>query len=155
MNALLSIKPEFGEKILADEKQYEFRRTTFSDADAIDFIYLYASSPVMQIIGGFTYHRIIEDSPSELWSLFGEESGIESKERFMQYFEGTDTGYALEIDTTHQLQTPITPTELFDDFVPPVSFYYPDPEMDADLRTHFPKSVEETEMTQLPQFASD
>ncbi|EMA08433.1 hypothetical protein [Haloferax denitrificans] len=154
MNALLSIKPEFGEKILAGEKQYEFRRTTFSDANSIDFIYLYASSPVMQIIGGFTYNRIIEASPDELWELFGDQSGIEDQDRFMDYYEGAETGYAIEINTTYPLQKPITPTEIFEDFVPPVSFFYPGPEMDAVLRTYFPESVE-TEMTQLPQFSSD
>lgn len=154
MNALLSIKPEFGEKILAGEKQYEFRRTTFSDADSIDFVYLYASSPAMKIIGGFTYQRIIEASPEELWELFGDQSGIEKRERFMDYYEGVETGYAIKIDTIHRLQEPITPTELFKEFVPPVSFYYPGPEMDATLREYFPESAE-TKMTRLPQFASD
>lgn len=154
MNALLSIKPEFGEKILAGEKQYEFRRTTFSDADSIDFIYLYASSPVMKIIGGFTHQRIIEASPEELWNLFGDQSGIEERERFMDYYEGAETGYAIEIDTIHRLPEPITPTELFEEFVPPVSFYYPGPEMDATLREYFPESAE-TKMTRLPQFSSD
>ena len=154
MNALLSIKPEFGEKILAGEKQYEFRRTTFSDADSVDFIYLYASSPVMQIIGGFTHKRIIEASPDELWELFGDQSGIKERERFMDYYEGAETGYAIEIDSVHRLQEPITPVELFEEFVPPVSFYYPGPEMDATLREYFPKSVE-TKMTRLPQFSSD
>ena len=154
MNALLSIKPEFGKKILAGEKQYEFRRTTFSDAGSIDFIYLYASSPVMKIIGGFTYHRIIEASPDELWELFGDQSGIEERERFMDYYEGAETGYAIEIDSIHCLEEPIAPTELFEEFVPPVSFYYPGPEMDATLREFFPNSVE-TKMTRLPQFSSD
>jgi len=83
MNALLAIKPEFAEKILAGEKRYEFRRTAFRDSAEIEFIYLYASAPVKRVVGLFTSERIIEASPTELWELFGEESGMENKERFL------------------------------------------------------------------------
>lgn len=155
MNALLSIKPEFAEKILAGEKQYEFRRTIFSDASSINFVYLYASSPLRKIVGGFTIQRIVEASPEELWELFGDQSGIDEQERFMAYFEGVETGYAIQIDVTHQFQDPISPEDVFEEFVPPVSFYYLDSEMESTLRQGFPESMQEAQATQLPQFTSD
>lgn len=155
MNALLSIKPEFAEKILSGRKVYEFRRTIFSDYSAIDFVYIYSSSPDRRIVGGFTIQRIIEASPDELWDLFGDQSGMDDRERFMAYFDGAETGYAIQVDKTHRFQDPINPEDVFEEFVPPVSFYYLDPEMESSLQKSFPNSLEGTQATQLPQFMSD
>lgn len=155
MNALLSIKPEFAKKILTGEKEYEFRRTIFSDANLVDFVYLYSSSPVKKIVGGFTIQRIVEATPEEMWDLFGDRSGIEDRERFMSYFDGVETGYAIQVGRTHRFQDEIDPDEVFEDFVPPVSFYYLDPDMDSTLQQSFPESMEGAQITQLPQFTSD
>lgn len=155
MDALLSIKPEFAEKILAGEKQYEFRRTTFRDADSIEFVYMYASAPKKRIVGGFTMGRIVEATPEELWELFGDQSGIDDRGRFMAYFEGVETGYAITIEYTYRLQEPVDPEETFDHFVPPVSFYYLDGESHSLLRRNVSESMQGTQNTQLPQFTSD
>lgn len=156
MNALLAIKPEFAEKILAGEKRYEFRRTAFRDSAEIEFIYLYASAPVKRVVGLFTSERIIEASPTELWELFGEESGMENKERFLDYFEGVDTGYAIEIDDTHRFDSPLDPTELFDEFSYPMSFNYLTAEQGEELRRHVPDPLwDETRPTKLTRFRSD
>lgn len=155
MNALLSIKPEFAEKILAGEKQYEFRRTTFRDAESVDCVYLYASSPVKQIVGAFTIQRVVEATPTELWELFGDQSGIEKRERFIDYFEGVETGYAIETDAVHRFRSPIDPNEMFDEFVPPVSFHYLDRHAESRLQQQFPESMKNPRTTELPQFTSD
>lgn len=155
MNTLLSIKPEFAEKILAGEKQCEFRRTTFSDVESVDCIYLYASSPVKQIAGAFTIQRVVEAAPSELWELFGSQSGIEERDRFLDYFEGVETGFAIEIDTVHRFQPQLDPDEVFEEFVPPVSFHYLDTGAESKLQQQFPESMQNPKTTELPQFSSD
>lgn len=129
MNALLSIKPEFARKILSGEKSHEFRRTTFRDNTAVDTVYLYASSPVKEIVGAFTFDTVVSDSPKQLWEQFGDSSGISEEQRFMNYFEGTDTGYAIEIDQTHRFAPEVDPRGIVEDFVPPTSFYYLDGEL--------------------------
>lgn len=130
MNALLSIKPEYGEKILIGEKRYEFRRTMFSDPSSVEYVILYSSSPLQRVIGAFSFSRVIQDTPEDLWSSFGEESGIETRQQFLDYFSGTKTGYAIEISDVVVLDDPVDPRNLIDDFSPPVSFEYVNGEFD-------------------------
>jgi type I restriction enzyme S subunit len=130
VNVLLSIEPEFAEKILTDTKRFDFRKTRFRDPAAIEQVFLYASSPVQEIVGAFTLCDVIADCPEELWNRFREESGIESYERFAEYFGDTDTGYAIEIDDVVRFDEPIDPWRHVDDFRPPVSFQYVDGELE-------------------------
>lgn len=156
MNALLAIKPEFAEKILTGQKEYEFRRTAFRETAEIEVIYLYASSPVKKIVGLFTSNRIIEASPEELWELFGAESGIDDRERFMSYFDGVDVGFAIEVNNTHRFQPPLDPNHLFEDFSPPMSFNYLDDKQDRVLRGHVPSALwKQTVPTKLTRYTSD
>ena len=46
---LLSIKPEYVEKILKGEKRYEFRRKLCQKE--VDKIYIYETSPVKKVVG--------------------------------------------------------------------------------------------------------
>lgn len=124
MNALLSIKPEFADKILSGEKQYEFRKTRFSSPAEVDTIFMYASSPAQELVGSFTFDDIVKGPPAELWREFGEQSGIKSESRFMDYFSGNSTGYAIAIDEVTALESPIDPHQEVANFRPPVSFQY-------------------------------
>lgn len=135
MNVLLSIKPEFAEKILSKEKRYEFRKTRFSDPSAVEFVLMYASAPVQRIVGTFTFNNIIEESPEQLWTDYGSVSGMDKKSRFMDYFSGTDPGYAIEINDPRKLSSPIDPTQQFDNFRPPVSFKYTNGDYGATLNS--------------------
>jgi type I restriction enzyme S subunit len=152
MDALLSIKPEFAEKILSGEKRYEFRRTSFRSTEKINFVYLYSSAPVMKIVGGFSTLRTIEANPEQLWDLFSEEAGID-RNRFMTYFEDVQTGYAIEVDDTYRLNEPIDPNETFDGFSPPMSFMYLDNSQSSLLQQHLPARFHEPQETNLAQYS--
>lgn len=152
MNALLAIKPEFANKILSGDKEYEFRRSSFKNAQDIDFVYLYSSSPVMKIVGGFSTDRIVEANPSQLWQLFNEQAGIDY-DRFMEYFDEVETGYAIQIDDTYQFEEPIDPKEVFDEFSAPVSFLYLDKEHSKKLEQHLPSNAQTPKETSLRQYA--
>ena len=82
MNLLISIKPEFVNKILANEKLYEFRKSIFKQK--VDKIFIYSTYPVKKIVGYFEASEIICKSPQELWNSFSEVSGI-SKKDFFKY----------------------------------------------------------------------
>jgi len=124
MDVLLSIKPEFAEKILGHEKRYEFRKTSFRDPSIIETIYMYASSPVQEIVGSFSLSSVSEGTPAELWREFGSDSGIDQRSRFMDYFANTDTGYAFEVTDVQRFTEPVDPKQHIKDFRPPVSFQY-------------------------------
>lgn len=155
MDALLAIEPEFAHKILSGKKRYEFRKTTFGDAEEVDVVYLYASSPERMIVGGFVSSRIVPATPTELWELFGDESGIESVDRFMEYFDGADVGYAIEIDDVYEFDEYVDPRAVFKNFSPPMSFHYLNTESEQVLRHRLADSVSKPEEIPLPQFIDD
>ena len=66
MDAILSIKPQFVEEIIAGRKTYEFRKKGFKER--VRKVYVYASSPVCRIIGEFTLGQILEGHPDFIWS---------------------------------------------------------------------------------------
>ena len=64
---LLSIKPEFAEKIFAGTKKFEFRKIIFKHRN-INKIIVYASSPIKKVIGEFIIDDIIIADIDTLWN---------------------------------------------------------------------------------------
>lgn len=95
MKVLLSIKPEYVEKIFSKEKKYEFRKSIFKNPN-IKSIIIYSSSPVKKVVGEFEIENIIQDTPKNLWNLDPKNTGI-SEEKFYKYFENKEKGYAIKI----------------------------------------------------------
>ena len=52
MKVILSIKPEFANKIFNGTKKFEFRRTLFKKKE-VKKIVVYASAPISKVIGEF------------------------------------------------------------------------------------------------------
>ena len=84
MKILLSIKPEYAEKILNGEKHFEFRKKLPKNI-AITKVVIYATKPIGKIIGEFEINRFLSTTPNELWKLTKDHSGI-AKKFFDQYF---------------------------------------------------------------------
>lgn len=122
MNVLLSIKPQYVEKIVSGEKKYEFRRTIFKRND-IEKVYIYSCSPVSKITAAFEIERILIDSPERIWKQCYKHAGILRKDFFL-YFKGSELSYAIEIGSVDDFPIPIDPYHIFGDFKPPQSFYY-------------------------------
>lgn len=95
MKVLLSIKPEYAEKILVGEKKYEFRRTVFKNP-MIKTVVIYASSPVKKVIGEFEIDYILSLDIGELWHKTMRYSGID-KEFYDSYFYGKEIGHAIRV----------------------------------------------------------
>ena len=95
MKALLSIKPEFADKIFKGTKRYEFRRAVFK-RENLEGVLVYASSPVQRVIGEFQIAEIIADDPESVWRQTQRFAGI-SREDFMSYFQGRKLAYAIKV----------------------------------------------------------
>lgn len=95
MKILLSIKPEYAEKILHGEKKYEFRRRIFKDP-AIKKVIIYASRPVKKIIGEFEIDCILSLDTHMLWKKTMKYSGID-KSFYDSYFYGKKIGHAIKV----------------------------------------------------------
>ncbi|MBF0329950.1 MAG: hypothetical protein HQL10_12390 [Nitrospirae bacterium] len=121
MKVLLSIKPEYAEKILDGEKKYEFRRTVFRDT-SIKKVVIYASSPIKRVIGEFEIDSIIALGIDALWKKTMHCAGIE-KDFYYNYFYGKKIGYAIKVKKTRRYRKHIGLNELNVKY-PPQSFLY-------------------------------
>ena len=62
---LLSINPEYVEKIFSGEKEFEFRKNRCKSD--VNKMVIYCTSPVMKVIGEADIIEIIEDTPAAVW----------------------------------------------------------------------------------------
>jgi predicted transcriptional regulator len=122
MKVLLSIKPEFVEKIFDGTKRVEFRRIIFK-SDKITSIVVYASSPIQKIIGEFEVDSVLSGSPEYLWHETSADAGI-SKSYFDQYFADKLKGYAIKIKSVNRYKDPLCLKLDYHISHPPQSFQY-------------------------------
>ena len=121
MRVLLSIKPEFAEKIFNGTKKFEFRRSVFKNPN-VKTVVVYASSPVQRVIGEFEIDLIINDELQNLWKITKEFSGI-SENFFFEYFKSKEKGFAIKIKDTKKYHESLCIKKDFK-ASPPQSFMY-------------------------------
>ncbi|MDD3336477.1 MAG: hypothetical protein PHI98_13350 [Eubacteriales bacterium] len=117
---LLSIKPEYVNRILTGSKKYEFRKRLANRP--IEKILIYSTAPIMQIVGEVQIAETISASPTALWELTKENAGI-TRDKFREYFKGCKTAYAYRLGQV----TAYSPPKALSDFnldQPPQSFRY-------------------------------
>ena len=100
---LLSIKPEYVDKILNGSKRYEFRKRI--PQKPVSRVIIYSSEPEQSVVGEFEVLEIINLKPSPLWEKTKREAGI-SRKRFRAYFHGSKLAYAYRIGNVTQYVTP-------------------------------------------------
>ncbi|HEX2846018.1 MAG TPA: hypothetical protein VHN59_05685 [Chitinophagaceae bacterium] len=121
MKVVLSIKPEFADKIFNGSKKFEFRRSIFKNED-VKTVIVYASSPVKKVIGEFEIDSIINEELESLWKMTSASSGI-SKEYFDKYFWDKESGYAIKVKNVKKYPQPRSLQKDYD-LLPPQSFAY-------------------------------
>ena len=102
---LISVKPRFSEGILDGSKTVELRRLRPNLIKG-DTVYLYSTSPAMQISGCFIVDDLIAAAPQSLWGKVGPRCGV-SEAEFANYFQGCGLGYAIVIAKSHRIKNPI------------------------------------------------
>ncbi|MFG1227410.1 ASCH domain-containing protein [Xanthobacter wiegelii] len=122
MKVLLSIKPEYAEKIFAGTKKFEFRKSLFRSKH-ITTVVVYATQPVGKIIGEFDIEDILCEEPEHLWEITSIYSGI-SKDFFDSYFKGRIKSFAIAVGDVRRYSSPIDPARVIDKFIPPQSYMY-------------------------------
>ncbi len=124
MNVLLSVKPQFADRIFDGSKKYEYRKTTFSRTDILKVV-VYASSPINKIIGEFEIAEILRDTPESIWTRTAAFGGV-NRDFFFQYFAGKNKACAISIEHARRYEFPLNPREVLRNFTPPQSFMYLD-----------------------------
>lgn len=95
MRVLLSIKPEFVDKIFDGTKKYEFRKSLFKRED-VSVVVLYASSPISRIVGEFAIEGFVNDDLESVWRQTKDYSGI-TEDYYLAYFKNRKMATAIQI----------------------------------------------------------
>ena len=88
---LLSIKPEYAEKIFAGTKKYEYRRHIASEK--VEKIIVYSTAPVKQVIGEVDVDGILSMKMTPMWELTKHGAGI-SRDKYRQYLKNSKCAFA-------------------------------------------------------------
>ena len=122
MKVLLSIKPEFVEKILTGEKKFEFRKNRFRKEN-ITSVVIYSTMPVGKVVGEFEIITILQDTPELLWKKTNSHAGID-KSFFDEYYEEKILAYAIKIGKVKEYERPLKLSELGKNITAPQSYRY-------------------------------
>lgn len=122
MKILLSIKPEYAEKILDGSKHYEFRKSVFKD-QRVKSVVIYATMPVGKVVGEFDIDEVMHESPSSLWKKTKAHSGI-TKGFFEEYFLGREKAYAIKVKNPSRYKRPRELSRFLPNGIAPQSFCY-------------------------------
>ncbi len=126
---LLSVKPVYVDMILSGEKSVELRRV-FPSLEGV-LAYLYASTPVRQVLARVTIADVDRDRPEQIWLRHGHLAGL-GAEAFGSYFSGAPTASALRLTDVRRMKNPLSLAELRGlDCEPPQSYRYLHPQSPA------------------------
>ncbi len=124
---LLSIRPEFADKVFAGTKTVELRRIRPKVAIQ-DLVLVYASTPVRAIVGAFRVREVIEKSPAMLWKEVRDHAGI-TRRQFDDYYSGAPKAFGIFLSSVRRFHQPvelIRLRKLWPGFHPPQSYRYLD-----------------------------
>ncbi len=117
---LLSINPEYVERIFAGSKKYEFRKRLANKT--VGKILMYSTSPTMKVVGEVQVVETISASPTALWECTKKFAGI-SRDKYRKYFKGCKVAYAYRLGQVIRYDPPKELSE-FNISLPPQSFIY-------------------------------
>ncbi len=122
---LLSVRPEYAQKIFGGTKTVELRRILPRIAKG-DLVLVYVSSPVKAVMGAFTVDQVIDQRPEALWRMVEGKAGLTRRE-FKAYFSGASRGCGIFFTDVLSLQKPVTLQSLrerWPAFQPPQGYCY-------------------------------
>ena len=63
--AIFAIRPEYAKSILDGTKKYEYRKVACKKP--IEKMLIYATAPIMQVVGEADIREVLVDDPEEIW----------------------------------------------------------------------------------------
>ena len=99
---LLSIKPEYANKIFDGQKHYEYRKRI--PKKEVSKIVVYSSAPEQAVIGEIEVIKTLKMKPTPLWNSTKANAGI-SRSKYRKYFSGCTMAYAFVIGSFEKYPT--------------------------------------------------
>ena len=122
---VISLKPYYADMLFDGLKKVELRRRIASHVSDRD-VYIYVSSPVRELRGGFRVGQVWEGTPEDVWKIVEDLSTI-TRPEYDDYFQGQAIAYALEVTNVWEYESPVGLSWLrdhVDGFVVPQSWRY-------------------------------
>ena len=132
---LLSLRPQYADLVFDGLKSAELRRRFARTAEDRE-VFVYVTSPIKVLRGGFRVERVWMGKPEDIWTEVSELAGL-NKEDFDAYYKGRKIAYALKIADVWEYETPMDLAALrgsFEGFVVPQSWRYLKTEEHTSLR---------------------
>ena len=122
---VLSLQPHFADLVFNGSKRTELRRRFTEGLEGCD-VFVYVTSPVRELRGGFRVEDIWKGPPEDLW---GKVSGTAcvNRAQFDAYYRGKEVAYALTMADVWRFKSPSSLDALrqrLGDFVVPQSWRY-------------------------------
>lgn len=117
---LLSIKPQHVENILNGKKKFEFRKVRCRSD--VDKIIIYATHPIMKVVGEVDILEIIEDDINKVWEITSVYAGI-SRQLYDEYYHGKYQAVAYRLGKVKKYKRPLQLSDFGIKFAPQ-SFVY-------------------------------
>lgn len=120
---LISVHPEYTDKILSGEKRIEFRRRWTKNR--VDFLVIYSTSPIKKIVAIAKIGDVLRGGKGQLWELSKSKGGGISRQKLFEYMTDRKEGVALVFSQIIKITDGLNPLLIFnDEFRPPQSFRY-------------------------------
>jgi Uncharacterized conserved protein, COG4933 len=104
---LMSIKPKFGEGILAGAKRYELRRLAGPLVEPGDQVFLYFTKPAAAVAGHFTSGVVFIVPPRNLLRLLAELGDVGVGEEDVKYVEGARYAMLIQVKAPTRCAKPV------------------------------------------------
>ena len=134
-DVVLSIRPQYSEKILEGLKTVELRRRFPVSAPGGTVAYIYSTSPVRAMVGVTEIKDVLKLPIEQIWAEF-EDTAFIQRDDFDSYFQGLEFGYALLFEEVKSFSRPIPLNELRErfGFEAPQSYLYASRDLRKALR---------------------
>jgi len=122
---LISVKPEYSQKIFTGEKKIELRKVKPSIKSG-DIVVIYESSPTMALKGSVIVDSVLSETPESIWNKYNHIAGI-SKDKYNEYYQNHNLAYGITFNKVTEYEYPLTLKtlrKLWDGFSPPQSYRY-------------------------------
>ena len=122
---LVSIKPEFVDKIFDGSKKIELRKVSPNSMPG-DLMIVYSTFPEKAIVGICRIQEVIKSTPQEIWDRHSEILGID-EHRYFDYYSQATKAVGIVIESTRRLKSKIPLKNIkqqLPSFAPPQTFKY-------------------------------
>lgn len=123
---MLSVKPEYAEKLLRGDKTVELRRVRPQRIKGGDVVLIYATAPKGVFVGCCRVVEVLLDSPAALWPRVEASAGVTQAEYF-RYFRAARRAIGIVVESPVAFAVEISlddSRKYLPGFMPPRSFRY-------------------------------